>query len=227
MGAVLEMTRLGFIGAASLALLAACGPLNEGGFGSQVAGLIAARTGLGPAPEPAAAPAPAGVPKAQALANPGTLMRVGVRNTNRFDTMVIAGRNGSRVTWVDTQGMAVTLEGGLIVATRGLPRDLMGAEVGESRAALRSGSGSSRRIHDYLDDLDQIQRELLLCSIETKARETIEILDIPHATRRLEETCRGEVISFTNIYWVKGDGRVLRSLQAVSPEAGYLQIDVY
>ena len=213
---------------ATLALaLAACGPLNEGGLGSRIAALAAARVGLGAPPQAATPPAPATVPRAEALANPGTYLRVGERRTERFDTMVVAGQIGPRVTWIDSRQVTLTLQEGLLVATRGLPRDLMGADVAETRAALRRGGGTARRVHDYLDDQDQIARELLHCSIELKGPETIEILDIRRQTRRFEETCSGDVLSFTNIYWVDAAGRVPRSLQAVSPEAGYLQIDAY
>jgi hypothetical protein len=226
MGAVLEMkqyiTRLGF----GLAMfgLSACGSLSEEGTGSQVAELaVGLVTGQSEEPEPAAS----SVTEEQILNNPGKFMRVNIRDLDRWDTMVPAATNGSRVTWVDSENNTITLENGIVAATRGLPRDLMGADVSQTWAAIRSGGGNTQRIHELLTDNDQISTQLLQCRIVSKGPSTVKRLSQTLESRRFEEICTGEGLQLTNIYWLNRAGGMLRSLQAISPDAGYLQIDVF
>ncbi|MEL6838164.1 MAG: YjbF family lipoprotein [Pseudomonadota bacterium] len=204
--------------------LHACGSLREEGTGSQVAELatelIAARTG-------AAAPAPAVISRDEIVGNPGKYMRVNIRDLDRWDTMVQAAENGDRVTWVDTENNTITLENGVVAATRGLPRDLMGADVGQVWAAIRAGGGNAQRTHEFLTDRDQISQQLLQCRIAEQGSDIVERLGQTLNSTRFEEKCAGEGLQLTNIYWVNRNGRLLRSLQAISPDAGYLQIDVF
>ncbi len=224
MGAVLAMIRFGTYAVVLAAFtLIACGPLNEGGVGQQLGQAVLARTGG----EQPAAQANAGLPQDQLAANPGKYLRVNIRNRNQWTTMAAAGTNGPRVTWIDNNSISVALENGIVVATRGLPRDLMGADVTQTWSAIQAGGGNSQRQHEFLTDLDGISAELLQCRIVSEGPETIERLQMRLNSVRFEEECRGEGLGFTNIYWVNRDGRMLRSLQAVSPDAGYLQIDVY
>lgn len=226
MGAVLEMKQ--HIKSAALGIvisgLAACGSLREEGTGTQVAELA---TGLITGRATAVTAAPATITEEQLFNNPGKFMRVNIRDLDRWDTMVPAAENGARVTWVDSENNTITLENGVIVATRGLPRDLMGADVGQVWAAIRAGGGNAQRTHEFLTDGDQISQQLLQCRIVAQGSDTVRRLSQTLDSRRFEENCEGEGLQLTNIYWVNGSGRLLRSLQAISPDAGYLQIDVF
>lgn len=215
--------KMKLIAAAAIAVLTACGPLSEGTTGAQIVGLATARIAGAPPAEPAGL----GVSQEQVLANPGTYMRVNIRNLNQSDTFAEAGRNGARATWVNGRNISLTLEDGIIVATRGLPRDLMGAEASGTVRAIRSGGGIAQRTHEYLTDLDGISVRLLQCRIASKGPEAVERLQKSLNSVRFEEECVSENLRFTNIYWVNRSGQIIRSLQAVSPDAGYLQIDVF
>lgn len=204
-------------------MLAGCGPLNEGGGAGPIGQLVLSRV-AGPQ---TATPTNQGLPQEELAANPGKYLRVNIRNQNRWDSMVRAGENGTRVTWVNPNNISMTVENGIVVATRGLPRDLMGADVSQTWAAIQAGGGNSQRTHEFLTDLDGISTELLQCRIASEVPETIERLQKTLNSVRFEEQCTGDALGFTNIYWVNRDGQMLRSLQAISPDAGYLQIDVY
>lgn len=204
-------------------VLTACGPLSEGSTASQVVGLATAQISGAPPP----APTGLGVTQEQVLGNPGTYLRVNIRTINQWDTMARTGQNGDRVTWVNGSNVTLTMQDGIMVATRGLPRDLMGATVSGTRAAIRGGGGNSQRIHEYLSDQDGISTQVLQCRIGSQGPEVIERLQQTLNSVRFEENCSGENIQFTNIYWVNQRGAIIRSLQAVSSDAGYLQIDVF
>ena len=136
-------------------------------------------------------------------------------------------RSGSKVTWVDSENNSITLENGVIVATRGLPRDLMGADTAQVWAAIRAGGGNAQRTHEFLTDGEQITQQLLQCRIVAQGSDTVRRLRQELDSRRFEETCEGDGLQLTNIYWLNRDNLLLRSLQAISPDAGYLQIDVF
>ena len=223
MGAVLAMmTMVRLMAMAAMCAAAACGPLSKGTAAAQVGALAKAR--VAGAPQAAAA---AGVSRAQAEAARGTTMRINIRDINRWETLSRAARNGSRITWVNGRNISVTTEGGVVTATRGLPRDLMGADVSGTAQALQNGGGNAVRTHEYLTNNDGISMELLQCRIASKGPETIESLQRTLNSVRFEEECAGENLRFTNIYWLNRNGDMIRSLQAVTPEVGYLQIDVF
>lgn len=216
---MMTMVRFG-MALATFALMS-CGDARGGGLGGQVAGLL-----LGGG-ESAAAPQSLNVTEDDLLNNPGTYMRVNIRDRNRWDTMVKAGSNGARTTWIDGESIAVTEENGIVVATRGLPRDIMGADTAATWNAIRAGGGTVQRQVDFLDDQDQISSKVLQCRIVSEGSSPVTRLKRTYPAFRFEEECRGEGLSLTNVYWLNPSGRMIRSLQAVSPDAGYLQIDVF
>jgi hypothetical protein len=224
MGAVLAMNVIRQSALVLVALgLMSCGPLGQGGIASQL--VTAANTLAGRAPE-AVPPQPLATDD-QIAANPGQFVRVNYRDLGRWDTLVAAGSNGPRVTWIGSANLSVTMENGIVVATRGLPRDLMGADASQTWAAIRAGGGTAQRRHDFLDDLDQISARVLQCSIASMGPDPFERREQTYNTTRFEEKCVSDQLQFTNVYWVNQSGQVVRSLQAVSPDAGYLQIDVF
>ncbi|WP_165351858.1 YjbF family lipoprotein [Salipiger sp. IMCC34102] len=138
--------------------------------------------------------------------------------------MVPAVVNLNRVTWISEDNVSVVTENGLIVATRGLPQDLMAADVIESRRAILNGGGQVVRTRETLSSLDQITTELLQCSIASDGAETITIVQQAVATERFTERCDGEMTNFTNTYWVNAGGVIVQSDQNVSPEVGALRL---
>ena len=208
----------------ALVALAACGEADdseESDLAAQVVGVVVDVTG-GPRPAPQSR-----VTEEEILASSGKYLRVNVREIERRDTMEQVGANGTRTTWVDSAGIGLTLENGIVVATRGLIRDLMGADVTQTARAIRAGGGSSVRRHDFLNNQDQIETSVLTCEIVRKDMEDVNRLGQTLRAQRFDETCTSDGLSLTNVYWVNGAGRVVRSLQAVSPDAGYLQIDAF
>lgn len=207
--------------ALGMAALAACGPLERNSMASQVSGLV---VGIATGTVTQATPSQ-GVPQEELLANPGKYIRVNIRNRERWGTAVESGRNDNRVTWIDNDKISVTFENGIVVATRGLPRDLIAADVSESWSAIRSGGGEARRRHETLSNMDRISTEVLQCRIVSEGSETIERLGNKLKATKFTEECASPGLEFANVYWLNRQGRMLRSLQAISPGAGYLQID--
>ena len=135
-----------------------------------------------------------------------------------------AGTNGNRVTWVSADQISVTLEFGLLVATRGFTQDLMATDVSQVIKALVSSGGTAVRTVEFLDGLDQISTELLQCSIASDGVETLIILEKDYKTEKFNEVCTNETFKFTNVYWINDLGRIVQSRQLVSRAIGFVEI---
>ncbi|HMO70123.1 MAG TPA: YjbF family lipoprotein [Paracoccaceae bacterium] len=136
-------------------------------------------------------------------------------------TLGPVGRNGDTVTWTTADGVTLALAGGVLVATRGLGPDLMGAEVGPLRAALagRGAAGLLPRRHAYLDGENRVATLELPCRLAMAAPAAADA-----GLRRMEETCAGAGQSFVNSYWIGAGGSVVRSVQWIGPEVGPVTI---
>lgn len=132
------------------------------------------------------------------------------------------GSNGAKSTWLSPDGISVTFESGLLVATRGLGPDLMAAQAPGLIAALRHGAGEYTRIHEYLDGNDQIVRQSYVCRVTRAGGETITVVDRSYATVKHEENCTSGGQSFQNLYWQDSSGVTRKSRQLISPPVGYL-----
>lgn len=151
------------------------------------------------------------------LTGPGTLA-----------TMVPTGRNGPVVTWRSADEVGLSLNHGLIVATRGLGDDLMAADVSETLAMLRGAIAGTdyTRIHTYLDGEYQTRFRAFRCRKEVSAPDRIEIIQHTHNTTRYEETCFSPEGGMANTYWVGRDGTIWKSKQWISPALGYMETEL-
>ena len=132
------------------------------------------------------------------------------------------GTNGAKSTWLSPDGISVTFENGILVATRGLGPDLMAAEASGLNAALRQGAGEYTRTHEYLDGNDQIVRQSYVCRVTRAGSETITVVERRYDTVKYAENCSSGGQSFENLYWRDESGVTRKSRQLVSPPVGYL-----
>jgi len=151
------------------------------------------------------------------LTGPGTLA-----------TMVPVGRNGPVTTWRTADDVSISLDGGIVVATRGLGQDLMAADVTEVVEVVQQGLVKDRhtRVHTYLDGEYQTQFQGLICRIESRTPERIEIIEQKHNTTRIEESCFSDTAHFANTFWVDRAGTVWKSRQWISPALGYMETEL-
>ena len=162
--------------------------------------------------------------RAAADASKGAFLLMTLANSEATAALVTAGTNGNRVTWVSADQISVTLEFGLLVATRGFTQDLMATDVSQVIKALVSSGGTAVRTVEFLDGLDQISTELLQCSIASDGVETLIILEKDYNTEKFNEVCTNETFKFTNVYWINDLGRIVQSRQLVSRAIGFVEI---
>jgi hypothetical protein len=223
MGAGLEMiTHKFWTSALALGLLVSCGPLAENSLGANfLKDRIGKASGTTAASQPVAAPA-----VDPATAAPGEILIVTIMSRNAVAPLTKIAQNGNTVTWVSPGKVSLTLKDGILIATRGLNEDLMGADVAGVRAALAAGGGTATRTHSFLDSEDQIRLDRLNCTITPEGVEEIAAATGTRKAMRYDERCEGRRVIFTNSYWLDtSGGRIVQSRQAVAPTTGFLQIN--
>lgn len=150
------------------------------------------------------------------------ILFVGIESRKAYATLSPFGENRGVVTWVSSDGIALSYRGGLLVATRGLGQDLMAADTRDALAAIRSGVGKPVRIYDYLDGEDQPLRRSFVCSVSSQGRETITIFGIKLTLRKVSEECNNPEYRIKNTYWISGQNRIWQSNQWAGPDVGYV-----
>lgn len=206
---------------AGFGLLTACGPLANGSLGADLMrGQFAKLSGAKPTPA-AAAPAPN-----VASAAPGDILLVTIVNRNAVAPLTKLAQNGDTVTWVSPGRVSMTLKAGILIATRGLNEDLMGADVTGVRAALAAGGGTVTRTHAFLDSEDQIRLREVTCTISPVGMDTIAAATGTREAFKYTENCTGPTFVFSNSYWLDAPGGdIVQSLQVAAPTSGFLQIN--
>lgn len=229
--------------AAGLALcvagLAACGSDTQetelskatAGFlkqaGSNVTSKISGgKSGTKSATAQSAAAADPNVVVAKALsATKGPIAIIVRLDTNAVLAMNPVGRNGDYVTWGSAPGQGITYKRGVMTNTRGLGDDLMSSRIDTAVSAITSRRDADyTRKHYYLGDLGQTTELTLNCSLRRSGTEKVAVGEINANAVIMKESCRKDQIAFTNIYWVDGAGRVLKSSQWISQRIGSLAI---
>jgi hypothetical protein len=211
----------------ALGMLAACDSFTPGAsilteVRTSVRSILEAR-------RTADAPAPALDPLIDtALAGITGPLSLAVAETT-LETALLAefGVNGAFQTFTTPSRQNVTLQNGVMTATRGLGYDLLSAQATPTVALITGRrTGEAPRQHRYLT-IDGTEVALdLWCRIELAGTELLVLQrGAPVQTQQMAEICRGPGrIYITNLYWVGADGYIWQSRQWVSPEYGNLAI---
>lgn len=201
-------------------ILAGCSNLPQSEISAGQAVLTATRGIFGGGDTP---PKPT-VTRAQFASVTDPLILVTFETPDALATIVRVGVNGANETYQGADGVSLTTNNGVVIASRGYSDDLMHADVRGLLAALRTGQGSYDKSLSYLDGLDQLRRLDLQCTLSTQGREVISILGKTHATRKMDETCVGAEGPIISTYWVE-NGRVVKSRQKIAPSISWLVME--
>lgn len=164
------------------------------------------------------------VPAYEALVAAGAPAQVIFSEENgSYDQMRRQTVSGDGVeTWLLQNGRTVAMQDGMLVATRGLGRDIMAADGAQTRALLAAGQeGQVEHFLAYPDGNNGIEFEAFVCDVERFGEEELDLVTRRLVARRMTETCYGPDFGFFNIYWMDPrDGRIWQSRQFVSTLVG-------
>lgn len=129
------------------------------------------------------------------------------------------GVNDDVETWLAVDNISVSFRNGVLVASRGLGFDLMGADAsGTLQAFYDQEAGIYRRQMRYLNGENRSTYLTAGCTMALTGTERFGAEDL----LRYEESCQTHRLEFTNVFWLDSQGTVRRSKQWLSPEIGYL-----
>lgn len=124
---------------------------------------------------------------------------------------LVSDRQGKKI-YQTVDNIALTLDGGIVVATRGLGFDLMDADVRQIHGAIRNGGGRASRVHRYLDGENHTVLRAFDCVIEVQGTSAV-------------EKCYGYDTEFENTYRTNQAGAIVASRQWLGPERGFISIE--
>jgi len=134
---------------------------------------------------------------------------------------------GDGQTWLGADGATITLERGILKASRGMGDDLMG-----SLSSMPPWSKINKKTETYNRELNhitgnnRISKRIFNCDIEKTSRgDFVKIWDVNFKVDRFEENCSDGKFAFKNTYQVDGRGIVRRSSQYHSETLRYILIE--
>ena len=130
-------------------------------------------------------------------------------------------------TWLGADGATITLDRGVLKASRGMGDDLMGStNFMPSWSEIHKGEKTYKREVKYLSGNNTIYSHSLNCSIKkSDQREKLEIWKIFFYVNKFEESCSDGSFTFKNTYQVDTQGIVRRSTQYHSKTIGSILIE--
>ena len=130
-------------------------------------------------------------------------------------------------TWLGADGATVTLDKGVLKASRGMGDDLMGSTSSpQAWSKISKQTETYRRELIYINGNNGLANHVFSCHIErSSGKELIEIWDINFKVAKFEEHCSNDRLTFKNIYHVDTQGIVRRSLQYHSETLGYILLE--
>ena len=131
---------------------------------------------------------------------------------------------GDGQTWLGVDGATITMEQGILKASRGMGDDLMGSSSSmPSWAKINKNLQAHGRKFRYIDGNNKILERSFDCSIKKNdQKEIIKIWDVEFLVTKFEENCNSNGIEITNIFYVDIEGVVRKSSQYHSDTTGYI-----
>jgi len=170
----------------------------------------------------------AGLTRAQLKDIKGPLLVARLEAVDAFSTLSLAAQNGDVQTFFTPDQISVSLQNGIMVSTRGLSEDLMSAEASAAAKAIaKAKTAKYARLYRWLDGEDQQLENRFQCDLVFIDLAKVEIVELTHRARHMQETCTGNGQTIVNDYWV-GIGKpvIWQSRQWIGPELGYLGLTV-
>ena len=127
-------------------------------------------------------------------------------------------------TWLGADGATITLERGILKASRGMGDDLMGSTSSMPPwSQIKNKKQTYSRELSHITGNNKISKLVFTCDIQkTSNGEVIKIWDVNFKVAKFEENCLKSGRKIKNAYYVDNQGVVRRSSQYHSDTIGYI-----
>ncbi len=130
---------------------------------------------------------------------------------------------GIGTTWLGKDGATVTLERGVLIASRGMGDDIMGGSNKMPDFNKIKGKNFYSRSLSYIEEDNKIKVHNFDCQIQKdKQPYEVDILNATHNVQDFIEICQGEFLSIRNSFSVDANNIVRKSYQYHGKTIGYI-----
>ena len=158
------------------------------------------------------------------------LLYIDVQKLGFKNLFALVAKNGPYRTYLNNAKLSVTLNDGLITATRGFGIDLLSQGISvptEDLFNLTNAPKFYTRTQQQLAKVKQAVEISYACTLERGEVETIAIVEQDYELVKFTETCRNPERAFKNTYWVDDETKqIWKSAQSVGQQAGYFITEV-
>ena len=142
-------------------------------------------------------------------------------------TLTVYPGQGVGKTWLGADGATITLDGGILKASRGMGDDLMGSSssIPPWPKITKKFNIYSREM-SYINGNNEINTLVFNCKInKNNDDEIIEVWDVKFRVTNFEEKCTSNDFQMKNVYYVDERYIVRRSRQYHSDTIGYIKTE--
>ena len=137
-------------------------------------------------------------------------------------TLVALGNNAERLTWVSSDGISLSYDNGVLIATRGYSQDLLSLRYEKPSKMFSSNYLQYKKTHRYINGENRYNDIQFKCTGRKKAQKSIKIVEYTLLVDRYVETCIHAEHRYTNEYdLLSGTTVVVSSKQWISPTNSY------
>ncbi len=133
-------------------------------------------------------------------------------------TLVALGNNEEKLTWVSADGISVSYDNGVLIATRGYSQDLLSLKYKNPTKLFSASSIEYDKVHRYLSGENKYYDIRFKCRGNKKFSKPTQILEYNLSVDTFVEKCDHYFYNYVNEYdLLAGTTIVLRSKQWISP----------
>ena len=137
-------------------------------------------------------------------------------------TLIALGNNKEKLTWVSADGISLTYDQGILIATRGYSQDLFSLKYKQPKDLFGATKLIYNKVHRYLDGENRYNDITFQCKGKKNPSKTIQILGLELTIDRFTEECENVLYSYKNEYdLLAGTDIVIVSKQWISPANQY------
>ncbi len=133
-------------------------------------------------------------------------------------TLVALGNNEEKLTWVSADGISVSYDNGVLIATRGYSQDLLSLKYKNPTNLFSFSSINYDKVHRYLSGENEYHDLHFKCRGIKKLAKPTQILEYNLSVDTFVEKCDHSSYNYVNEYdLLAGTTIVIRSKQWISP----------
>ena len=133
-------------------------------------------------------------------------------------TLVALGNNEEKLTWVSADGISVSYDNGVLIATRGYSQDLLSLKYKNPANLFSASEIKYDKVHRYLSGQNSYYDINFKCTGKKKFSKPTQILEYNLSVDTFVEKCKHSSYNYVNTYdLLAGTTIVLKSKQWISP----------